>query len=167
MRTPARLLHAPDPHCPVATFHPPNRHKSLTPATAAWWTQTVSPLQRLHGGPRHRHRSLRARRKIRSRAVQIRRPQARRRRRHLLPASPHASNRAWTKTNPQSKSSAPQANHDILHFTTEVTTVPREQPSLIEAPMIFVGYGMPPADLDLKGKIAVFFNKIPPGCHSH
>src|SRR6202789_533304 len=48
-----------------------------------------------------------------------------------------------------------------LHFTTEVTTVPREQPSQIEAPLIFLGYGMPPADLDLKGKIAVFFNNTP------
>ena len=50
-----------------------------------------------------------------------------------------------------------------LHFTTEVTTVPREQPSLIEAPLVFVGYGVPPADLDMKGKIAVFFNSVPPG----
>jgi hypothetical protein len=48
-----------------------------------------------------------------------------------------------------------------LHFTTEVTTVPREQPSSIEAPMIFLGYGLPPRDLDLKGKIAVFFNNTP------
>jgi hypothetical protein len=48
-----------------------------------------------------------------------------------------------------------------LHFPTDVTTVPREQPSSIEAPMIFLGYGLPPADLDLKGKIAVFFNNTP------
>src|SRR5258708_21580874 len=48
-----------------------------------------------------------------------------------------------------------------LHFTTEVTTVPREQPSSIEAPLVFLGYGLPPADLDLKGKIAVFFNNTP------
>jgi len=51
----------------------------------------------------------------------------------------------------------------ILHFTTDVTTVPREQPSLIEAPLVFVGYGVPPADLNIKGKIAVFFNRVPPG----
>jgi hypothetical protein len=50
-----------------------------------------------------------------------------------------------------------------LHFTTNVTTVPREQPSHIEAPLVFVGYGVPPADLDLKGKIAVFFNNTPAG----
>ncbi len=50
---------------------------------------------------------------------------------------------------------------DTLHFTTEVTTVPREQPSLIEAPLIFIGYGMPSADLDLKGKIAIFFGNTP------
>jgi hypothetical protein len=48
-----------------------------------------------------------------------------------------------------------------LHFPTDVTTVPREQPSSIDAPMIFLGYGLPPADLDLKGKIAVFFNNTP------
>jgi hypothetical protein len=48
-----------------------------------------------------------------------------------------------------------------LHFTTDVTTVPREQPSSIEAPLVFVGYGLPSADLDLKGKIAVFFNNTP------
>jgi hypothetical protein len=48
-----------------------------------------------------------------------------------------------------------------LHFPTDITTVPREQPSLIEAPLVFLGYGMPPADLDLKGKIAVFFNNTP------
>ena len=48
-----------------------------------------------------------------------------------------------------------------LQFTTEVTTVPREQPSQIEAPLIFIGYGMPSADLDLKGKIAIFFGSTP------
>jgi hypothetical protein len=48
-----------------------------------------------------------------------------------------------------------------LHFPTDVTVVPREQPLLIEAPLVFLGYGMPAADLDLKGKIAVFFNNTP------
>jgi hypothetical protein len=48
-----------------------------------------------------------------------------------------------------------------LHFPTDVTTVPREQPSLIEAPLVFLGYGVPPADLDIKGKIVVFFNNTP------
>jgi hypothetical protein len=48
-----------------------------------------------------------------------------------------------------------------LHVTTEVITVPREQPSQIEAPLIFIGYGMPPTDLDLRGKIAVFFGNTP------
>jgi hypothetical protein len=55
----------------------------------------------------------------------------------------------------------PAGKSDTLRFTTDVTTVPREQPSSIEAPMIFLGYGLPPADLDLKGKIAVFFNNAP------
>ncbi|HWW96495.1 MAG TPA: M28 family peptidase [Edaphobacter sp.] len=53
--------------------------------------------------------------------------------------------------------------YTTLHFPTDATTVPREQPSLIEAPMIFLGYGLPPADLDLKGNIAVFFNNTPAG----
>jgi hypothetical protein len=52
-------------------------------------------------------------------------------------------------------------NAVTLRFPTDVTTVPRERPSIIAAPMIFLGYGMPPADLDLKGKIAVFFNNSP------
>jgi Peptidase family M28 len=60
----------------------------------------------------------------------------------------------------------PEGKSDILHFTTDVTTVPREPPSLIEAPLVFVAYGMPTADpalknQDLKGKIAVFFNNTP------
>src|ERR1700743_3990783 len=40
-----------------------------------------------------------------------------------------------------------------LHFPTEVTTAPREQTSSIEAPLVFLGYGLPSANLDLKGKI--------------
>jgi hypothetical protein len=48
-----------------------------------------------------------------------------------------------------------------LHFTTDVTTVPRQAPFNIEAPLVFLGYGMPPADLDLKGKIAVYFSNTP------
>jgi hypothetical protein len=55
----------------------------------------------------------------------------------------------------------PDGNSTTLHFPTDVTTVPRQQPSSIEAPMIFLGYGMPATDLDLKGKIAVFFNNTP------
>jgi hypothetical protein len=53
-----------------------------------------------------------------------------------------------------------------LRFPTDITTVPREQPSSIDAPMVFLGYGLPSADSDfeglgLKGKIAVFFNNTP------
>ena len=48
-----------------------------------------------------------------------------------------------------------------LHFPTDVTTVPREQASSIEAPLFFLGYGLPSANLDLKGKIAVYFNNTP------
>jgi len=55
----------------------------------------------------------------------------------------------------------PAGKSDRLRFTTDVTTVPREQPSSIEAPMIFLGYGIPTSGPDLKGKIAVFFNNTP------
>jgi hypothetical protein len=55
----------------------------------------------------------------------------------------------------------PAGKSNTLHFTTDITTVPRDQPFLIEAPLVFTGYGIPPADLDLKGKIAVFFNNTP------
>ncbi len=55
----------------------------------------------------------------------------------------------------------PQGKSTTLHFSTEVTSVPRESPLSIEAPLVFIGYGMPTADLDLKGKIAVFFNNTP------
>jgi hypothetical protein len=55
----------------------------------------------------------------------------------------------------------PAGKSTTLHFPTDVTTVPREQTSLIEAPMVFLGYGIPAADLDLKGQIAVFLNNTP------
>lgn len=49
-----------------------------------------------------------------------------------------------------------------LRFLTEVTTVPRGDFS-VEAPMVFVGYGLPSAGTDLRGKIAVFYNNTPTG----
>ena len=55
----------------------------------------------------------------------------------------------------------PKGQPTVLHFSIDVTTVPRESPSTIEALSVFIGYGMPAADLDLKGKIAVFFNNVP------
>jgi Zn-dependent M28 family amino/carboxypeptidase len=55
----------------------------------------------------------------------------------------------------------PSGKSTTLHFTTEVTTVPREAPVSIEAPLVFIGYGTPPANAELKGKIAVFFNNTP------
>jgi hypothetical protein len=56
--------------------------------------------------------------------------------------------------NPSSKSAT-------FHFCTEVTTVPREAPVSIEGPLVFLSSGMPASNLDLKGKIAVFFNNTP------
>lgn len=55
----------------------------------------------------------------------------------------------------------PAGKSVTLHFPTDVTTVPREQASSIEAPLIFLGYGLPSANADLKGKIAVYFNNTP------
>lgn len=49
-----------------------------------------------------------------------------------------------------------------LQLLQQVTLSPREDlPPLIEAPMIFIGYGLPTPDLDLHGKVAVFFNSTP------
>jgi hypothetical protein len=57
----------------------------------------------------------------------------------------------------------PDGKDDTLRFTTEVTMVPRGDLLLPSAPMVFLGYGLPPANLDLKNKIAVFFNNTPAG----
>ena len=61
-----------------------------------------------------------------------------------------------------------------LHFSTDVTTTPRQNPDSNDGPgggngvgidartsLIFLGYGMPDSDLDLKGKVVVFFNNTP------
>jgi hypothetical protein len=57
----------------------------------------------------------------------------------------------------------PGAEDVTLHFTTEVTTVPRADFSLDSARMVFLGYGLPADGADLKGKIAVYFNSVPAG----
>lgn len=49
----------------------------------------------------------------------------------------------------------------VLHFTTEVTTTPRGNFSLRTASLLFLGYGIPQDDADLRGKIVVFFNNLP------
>jgi hypothetical protein len=55
----------------------------------------------------------------------------------------------------------PGRKSTTLRFSTDVTTIPREPSPLIEGPLVFLGYGMPVAGLDLKGKVAVFFNNTP------
>jgi Zn-dependent M28 family amino/carboxypeptidase len=51
-----------------------------------------------------------------------------------------------------------------LTLLQQVTLVPRKGlPSVIMGSMVFVGYGVPDASVDLKGKIAVFFNNTPAG----
>jgi hypothetical protein len=53
---------------------------------------------------------------------------------------------------------------DGLYFKLleQVTLAPREDlPPLTKGEMVFVGYGIPDATTDLKGKIAVFFNNTP------
>jgi hypothetical protein len=55
-------------------------------------------------------------------------------------------------------------NEDGLFFNLleQVTLAPREDlPPLTKGEMVFVGYGIPDATTDLKGKIAVFFNNTP------
>jgi hypothetical protein len=56
----------------------------------------------------------------------------------------------------------PRNQSRALKLLYEVTLSPRaDLPRLREAPLVFVGYGIPPAGLDLRGKIAVFFNNMP------
>jgi hypothetical protein len=50
-----------------------------------------------------------------------------------------------------------------LHLLTDVTTTPREKNSSIEAPIVFLGYGLPSEAIDIKGKIVIFFNNTPAG----
>ncbi len=51
-----------------------------------------------------------------------------------------------------------------LQLLQQVTLAPREGlPSLTTSSMVFVGYGIPDAATDLKGKVAVFFNNTPAG----
>jgi hypothetical protein len=65
-----------------------------------------------------------------------------------------------------SVSSDPPSKEDGLFFNLldQVTIAPREDlPPLTKGEMVFVGYGIPDATTDLKGKIAVFFNNTPAG----
>ena len=60
----------------------------------------------------------------------------------------------------------PLPTSDGLYFKLleQVTIAPREDlPPLTKGEMVFVGYGIPDAATDLKGKIAVFFNNTPAG----
>jgi hypothetical protein len=51
-----------------------------------------------------------------------------------------------------------------LCLLQQVTLVPREDlPPLSLGSMVFVGYGIPNKPVDLKGKVAVFFNNTPAG----
>jgi hypothetical protein len=56
------------------------------------------------------------------------------------------------------------AKTEPLRLLYETTLSPRtDLPPSLEKPLVFVGYGDPPANLDLRGKIAVFFNNTPAG----
>jgi hypothetical protein len=161
MRTPARpctllILIA------LSLVSPAQSPQKPTPATAAWWNQTVTlSNDSMEGRDTGTEAYERAAKYV---AEQFK----------SAGLKPAGDDGTFFQRVPmhqialdQDKSSVEilgaTGKSDILHFTTEVTTVPREQPSLIEAPMVFVGYGVPPADLDIKGKIAVFFNRVPPG----
>jgi hypothetical protein len=58
----------------------------------------------------------------------------------------------------------PADKSEPLKLLYEATLSPRaDLPMLTEGQLVFIGYGVPPAGLDLRGKIAVFFNNIPTG----
>lgn len=49
-----------------------------------------------------------------------------------------------------------------LRLLYDVTLAPRpDLPPLTEAPLVFIGYGQPPPETELRGKIAVYFNNYP------
>ncbi len=57
---------------------------------------------------------------------------------------------------------APHAAPAPLRLLSEVTLSPRaDLPPATQGQLVFIGYGVPPAGLDLHGKIAVFFNNLP------
>ena len=56
----------------------------------------------------------------------------------------------------------PAGQPESLKLLYETTLSPRaDLPPLTEGQLVFIGYGIPPAGVDLHGKIAVFFNNIP------
>ncbi len=56
----------------------------------------------------------------------------------------------------------PAGQSEALKLLYETTLSPRaDLPRLTEGQLVFIGYGVPAAGLDLHGKIAVFFNNIP------
>jgi hypothetical protein len=58
----------------------------------------------------------------------------------------------------------PTSDGQLFKLLEQVTITPREDlPPLTKGEMVFVGYGIPDATTDLKGKIAVFFNNTPAG----
>jgi Zn-dependent M28 family amino/carboxypeptidase len=57
---------------------------------------------------------------------------------------------------------SPDGSYAPLALLYEVTLRPSAGlPAKTEGSLIFIGYGMPPAGVDLHGKIAVYFNNIP------
>ena len=59
---------------------------------------------------------------------------------------------------------SPDGKSEPLRLLYETTLSPRANlPALTEGQLVFIGYGLPSADLDLHGKIAVFFNNAPAG----
>jgi hypothetical protein len=59
-------------------------------------------------------------------------------------------------------SPAPHAAPTPLRLLYDVTLSPRAGlPPITQGQLVFIGYGIPPAGLDLHGKIAVFFNNLP------
>ena len=56
----------------------------------------------------------------------------------------------------------PGEQPETLRLLYQMTLVPRaDLPPLTEGDLVFIGYGQPAADTDLRGKIAVYFNNFP------
>jgi hypothetical protein len=144
----------------VSALAPAQQHP--TPETAAWWAQTTALSNDAMQG---RDTGTEAY----ERAAQYVADQF-----HAAGLKPAGDNSTFFQRVPMRQLALEETTSSVtilhptgeevaLHFTTDVTMVPRGDFSLPSAPMVFLGYGLPPAGLDLKGKIAVFFNNTPAG----
>ncbi|HXC94102.1 MAG TPA: M28 family peptidase, partial [Edaphobacter sp.] len=141
----------------IAAAQSPNKP---APATAAWWTQTVAlSNDRMEGRDTGTDAYERAAKYVAAQFQSSGLKQAGDNGTYFQRVPMHEIDLDTEKSSVEIINS--EGKVAALHFTTDVTTVPREQPSHVEAPLVFVGYGTFAPNLDLKGKIAVFFNNTP------